>query len=167
MTGNTLSRILVLATLFGLGAHQAAGAEPKLLIKNAVLITMAPEQKKPFVGYLLVDSDGRIMKVGAGEPAASLVAPQTWDAHQEWIIPGFLSAHSHLWQSAFRGLAADKTLAGWIDGLYNQRARYAQAEDFYWFTLQGALGPSRARDYRRIRFCLRRHRQKLVQEERL
>jgi cytosine/adenosine deaminase-related metal-dependent hydrolase len=117
----------------------AQAAEPKLLVTNAVLITMAPNQKVPFVGYLLVDSEGRLVQVGAGKPAAGLTAQQTWDAHGEWIIPGFLSAHSHLWQSAFRGIAADKTLPGWIDGLYNQRARYAKPEDFYWFTLQGAL----------------------------
>lgn len=120
--------------------QQALAADPpKLLVKNAVLITMAPDQKRPFLGYLLVDGNGRLLRVGAGEPANGLTAPQTWDAHGEWIIPGFLSAHSHLWQSAFRGIAADKTLPGWIDGLYEQRVRYAKAEDFYWFTLHGAL----------------------------
>ena len=62
-----------------------------------------------------------------------------WDAHGEWIIPGLLSAHSHLWQAAFRGIAQDQTLPGWIDGLYNQHALYAKAEDYYWFTLYGAL----------------------------
>jgi cytosine/adenosine deaminase-related metal-dependent hydrolase len=131
---------IVSATLLCLAvAQHAQAAEPKLLVTNAVLITMATDQKEPFVGYLLIDEEGRLVQVGAGKPAASLAAEQTWDAHGEWIIPGFLSAHSHLWQSAFRGIAADKTLPGWIDGLYNQRARFAKAEDFYWFTLQGAL----------------------------
>lgn len=122
-----------------MGTECAQAADPKLLVKNAVLITMAPNQKRPFVGYLLVDGDGRLLQVGSGEPAANLTARQTWDARGEWIIPGFLSAHSHLWQSAFRGIAADQTLPGWIDGLYNQRAKFAKADDFYWFTLQGAL----------------------------
>jgi cytosine/adenosine deaminase-related metal-dependent hydrolase len=77
--------------------------------------------------------------VAAGEPPAGLKAKETWDADGHWIMPGFLSAHSHLWQAAFRGIAADKTLPGWIDGLYNVRASKAKPEDFYWFTLDGAL----------------------------
>lgn len=139
MTRKRLCRILLSVFLASILAHCATAAEPSLLVKNAVLITMAPDQKKPFVGFLLVAADGRLLEIGAGEPAASISAQETWDAHREWIIPGFLSAHSHLWQSAFRGIAADKTLPGWIDALYDQRARFAKPDDFYWFTLQGAL----------------------------
>lgn len=116
-----------------------AAAPAKLLVKNAYLITMAAGQRKPFLGYMVVDADGKIATVAAGEPPATARAAETWDAGGHWVIPGFLSAHSHLWQAAFRGIAADKTLPGWIDGLYNQRASKASAEDFYWFTLNGAL----------------------------
>jgi len=139
MPSTAFPRIVFLALVYFLGSAQAPAAEPKLLVKNAFLITMAPDQKKPFVGYLLIDVRGQLLQVGAGEPPAKVAAQQTWDAHGEWIIPGFLSAHSHLWQSAFRGIAADKTLPGWIDELYNQRARFAKADDYYWFTLLGAL----------------------------
>ena len=117
----------------------AAAQQARLLVKNARLMTMAPNQKEPLSGYLVVAGEGRITQVGVGDPPASFTARETWDAHGEWIIPGFLSAHSHLWQSAFRGIAADKTLPGWIEGLYDDRARFAKAEDFYWFTLHGAL----------------------------
>jgi cytosine/adenosine deaminase-related metal-dependent hydrolase len=119
------------------GAHAAGPA--KLLVKNATLITMADGQKEPFTGYLVVDESGRLSAVGKGDPPANLAAETSWDAHGEWIVPGFLSAHSHLWQSAFRGIAADKTLHAWIEGLYDDHARYASANDFYWFTLHGAL----------------------------
>jgi cytosine/adenosine deaminase-related metal-dependent hydrolase len=120
----------------------AAGAQEqpaKLLVKNARLITMAEGQKELFTGYLVVGADGKLKTVAAGEPPAGLKAKETWDADGHWIMPGFLSAHSHLWQAAFRGIAADKTLPGWIDGLYNVRASKAKPEDFYWFTLDGAL----------------------------
>lgn len=122
-------------------AAQAARAaeEAKLVVEHAVLITMAEGQKTPFTGYMVVDREGRIAAIGAGEAPADVKAAARWDAHGEWVIPGFLSAHSHLWQSAFRGIAADKTLPGWIDGLYGQRASRAKAEDYYWFTLHGAL----------------------------
>jgi len=116
-----------------------AEAPAKLIVRNARLFTMAEGQKEVFTGYLVVGEEGKLTAVAAGEPPANLKAEQTWDAHGHWVLPGFLSAHSHLWQAAFRGLAADKTLPGWIDDLYYQKASKAAPEDFYWFTLLGAL----------------------------
>jgi len=121
------------------GLCASAAGQNRLIVKNARLFTMASGQREPFTGYLVVDGEGRLIAVGAGAPPPIFNAQETWDAHGEWIIPGFLSAHSHLWQAAFRGIAQDQTLPGWIDGLYNKHALYAKSEDFYWFTLYGAL----------------------------
>lgn len=134
-------RIYFCAGLLLLLALCGAWAAPpaKLIVKNARIFTMAAGQREPFTGYLVVDSEGKLTAVAAGDPPGNVAAEQTWDAHGEWIIPGFLSAHSHLWQAAFRGIAQDQTLPGWIDGLYNKRARFAKAGDYYWFTLYGAL----------------------------
>ena len=132
-----LKGIFAAISLFSLAARAQEPA--KLIVKNAKLFTMAEGQRQVFTGYLVVDADGKLTVVAAGDPPASLKAQETWDANGHWIMPGFLSAHSHLWQAAFRGIAADKTLPGWIDGLYNQRASKAKAEDYYWFTLDGAL----------------------------
>ncbi len=137
IAGRLLLCAAVAALLVAPACHAASPA--RLLVTNAYLITMAPSQKTPFTGYMLVDSDGKLVQVGAGNPPAGLTAEETWDAHGDWIVPGFLSAHSHLWQAAFRGIAPDKTLPGWIDGLYGGHARYATPDDFYWFTLYGAL----------------------------
>jgi cytosine/adenosine deaminase-related metal-dependent hydrolase len=138
--------LMALFLLLSTGAHAQAPLSASLkerpnslIIRNAKLFTMAPGQKDVFTGYLVVDGSGKIAAVGAGEPPANYKSAQTWDAGGHWIIPGFLSAHSHLWQAAFRGIAADKTLPGWLDGLYTQHASKAKAEDYYWFTLDGAL----------------------------
>jgi 5-methylthioadenosine/S-adenosylhomocysteine deaminase len=133
--------LLVVISIALLLSSSSSQAQPSatLIVKNARIFTMATGQKDPFLGYLVVAEDGKLIAVAAGEPPASLKAKQTWDAHGHWILPGFLSAHSHLWQAAFRGIAADQTLPGWIDGLYNQKASNASPEDFYWFTLDGAL----------------------------
>jgi 5-methylthioadenosine/S-adenosylhomocysteine deaminase len=126
--------------IFTVCSSVALSAAPvKLLVKNARLFTMAPQQRDPFVGYLAVAEDGTIVAVAKGDPPATLKAGQVLDAHGDWVIPGFISAHSHLWQAAYRGLAADKTLLAWIDELYTQRAAKAPAEDFYWFCLLGSL----------------------------
>jgi 5-methylthioadenosine/S-adenosylhomocysteine deaminase len=129
---------LIAVTLL-LAAATNAQQPARLLVKNARILTMAPGHKDVFTGYLVVDADGKFSAVAAGDPPAGLQAAESWDAGGHWILPGFLSAHSHLWQAAFRGIAADKTLPGWIDSLYNVRASKAKPEDFYWFTLDGAL----------------------------
>src|SRR5271165_4689994 len=121
----------VLVSLFAIAVfspHRLFAATAKLLVKNARIFTMAPQQRDPFTGYLVVAEDGTIVAVSAGDPPANVTASQVFDAHGAWIIPGFISAHSHLWQAAYLGIAADKTLMSWIDELYFQRAAKASPE---------------------------------------
>jgi 5-methylthioadenosine/S-adenosylhomocysteine deaminase len=117
---------------------------PALVVENALIFSMAPGQRTaaervPVKGYMTVGADGRILAVAAGSPPAGLHARHVLDVQGHWIMPGFLSAHSHLWQAAFRGLAADSTLTHWLTAVYTDSADKARAEDFYWFTLSGAL----------------------------
>jgi 5-methylthioadenosine/S-adenosylhomocysteine deaminase len=110
----------------------------RLVVKNAYILTMAQGQREPIKGYLVVGDDGRLTAVAAGDPPTELRSKESVDAGGHWVIPGFISAHSHLWQSAFRGLGSDQTLLGWIDALYKPAVK-ASPEDMYWFTLDGAL----------------------------
>src|ERR1700722_12982633 len=134
----TLCLLVALASTTVIFAQSTVSAPAKLLVKHAFILTMANGQREPVKGYLLVGEDGRILAVAAGDPPVGQQARDIVDAGGHWGIPGFISAHSHLWQSAFRGLAADKTLMAWIDALYTPAAR-ASPEDMYWFTLDGAL----------------------------
>ena len=118
---------------------QTQAPRTKLVITNALLFTMVPGQEQPFIGYIVVGTDETIAAVGAGSPPPGFSATTTYDAAGKWIIPGFISAHSHLWQSAYRGLAPSNELNGWLTVLYNEHAPKADAEAFYWFTLDGAL----------------------------
>jgi 5-methylthioadenosine/S-adenosylhomocysteine deaminase len=130
----------LLAVLPALASVQLSAAPPaKLIVKNAFIFSIAPNQQEPFRGYLVVAGDGTFAAVEPGDPPADLRAKAVWDAGGHWIIPGFISAHSHLWQSAYRGLGSDQTLHGWIRALYLERALNASPEDFYWFTLHGSL----------------------------
>jgi 5-methylthioadenosine/S-adenosylhomocysteine deaminase len=128
---------LLVATSASLALAQAPPAA-KLVVKNAFILTMATGQREPVKGYLVVGEDGRLLTVAAGDPPAGLQTKEMLDAGGHWVIPGFISAHSHLWQSAFRGLGADQTLLGWIDALYAPAVK-SSPEDMYWFTLDGAL----------------------------
>jgi 5-methylthioadenosine/S-adenosylhomocysteine deaminase len=130
----------VFALLFALCRPGLAQTPPaKLIVSNAYIFSMAADQRAPFHGYLVVGQDGRLVTVAAGEPPAALKAATVWNAEGRWVMPGFISAHSHLWQSAYRGLASDQTLLGWIDALYGNAVKQASAEDLYWFTLEGGL----------------------------
>jgi cytosine/adenosine deaminase-related metal-dependent hydrolase len=116
-----------------------AAAEARLLVVNARLVTMAPDRREPFVGYLLADEDGRIREIGAGDPPGDTTATYTFDASGKAVLPGFLSGHSHLMQSVERGLAADQELLGWISGRSGRAAGGYVEGDLYSFVLHGAL----------------------------
>jgi 5-methylthioadenosine/S-adenosylhomocysteine deaminase len=137
-TMRTLSLLVAVASTTLTFAQSTVTPSAKLLVKNAFILTMAKGQREPVKGYLLVGEDGRLLAVAAGDPPAGTQAKDVLDAGGHWIIPGFISAHSHLWQSAFRGMAADKTLLAWIDALYTPAAK-ASPDDMYWFSLDGAL----------------------------
>ena len=140
---NFLSRLawMFVVCLLGIVTSLRAVAQvpAKRVVRNAYIFSMASSEPEPFTGYIAVGVDGRIVAVGKGEPPVSLKAAIVWDAKGHWVMPGFISAHSHLWQSAYRGLAADKTLLGWIDELYGKAVTKATAEDLYWFTFEGSL----------------------------
>jgi 5-methylthioadenosine/S-adenosylhomocysteine deaminase len=141
---NTLRRFTVLSLVFTFlfvwrVSNGAAQTPAKLVVTNAYIFSMAPEQRAPFRGYLAIGEDGRLIAVASGDPPASLMAAVVWNAEGRWVTPGFISAHSHLWQSAYRGLASDQTLLGWIAELYGKAVTQASAEDLYWFTLEGGL----------------------------
>ena len=123
--------------------HRALAVD-KLLIVNGTNLTMKAGQTAPFVGYVLVGDDGRIKAIGKGNPPAGTTAKVTYDAKGKFVLPGFISAHSHLSESAFRGLATDQyvyqypAMTGWVEAL-ETRELGTRPEDYYWFTLQGAL----------------------------
>ena len=57
-----------------------AFAVDKLLIVNGTNLTMKPGQTEPFVGYILVGSDGKIKAIGKGNPPPGMQAQTTYDA---------------------------------------------------------------------------------------
>ncbi|MFT7218717.1 MAG: 5-methylthioadenosine/S-adenosylhomocysteine deaminase [Candidatus Azotimanducaceae bacterium] len=116
----------------------AQADDANLIIKNAMLITVAPDTPDAFNGYLAVGRDGRISHLGAGDPPASIKAPKTIDMGGKVIAPGFISAHSHLYMSPLRGLGHDQNLYGWFKA-WDYYLRHTTAEDMYWFTLHGSL----------------------------
>jgi cytosine/adenosine deaminase-related metal-dependent hydrolase len=132
------SLLLVTLAFTCLGTLQAE-TPVRLLVKNATLLTLEPGNDKPFLGYFTVDAAGRLQTISAGAPPAGLTAQTTYDATGKIVIPGFISAHSHLYESAFRGTASDQTLFGWLAVSHGLYEPFFVKGDFYQFTLHGAL----------------------------
>jgi 5-methylthioadenosine/S-adenosylhomocysteine deaminase len=128
--------VLIVAAL---GAALIARADT-LLVKNALLITMAPgQEEQAFKGYMTVGHDGKITAVVAGDVPAGVTADRVLDAEGKFVAPGFISAHSHLAFSPLRGVGHDETLYGWIRAS-TRFLNLTTADDIYWFTLHGSLG---------------------------
>ncbi|MES2603537.1 MAG: amidohydrolase family protein, partial [Pseudomonadota bacterium] len=114
--------------------------QAQVLVENAILITVQEGVDVPMTGYLLAGADGLITAIGPGTYSGQLPAGTTRiDATDKFVIPGFVSGHNHLWQSAFRGIALDKVLYPWLDALHRTYGPHFGEGDFYWFTLHGAL----------------------------
>jgi 5-methylthioadenosine/S-adenosylhomocysteine deaminase len=135
------SLLVLVASLLAapLGAQSPAAPAAKLLVRNATIVTLEEGQPDPFSGYLVVAADGTIAAVAAGEPPAALAAQEVYDAGGKVIMPGFLSGHSHLWQSAFRGIGADQYVTGWLLLIHRTYGPFFNTGDPYYFTLHGAL----------------------------
>jgi 5-methylthioadenosine/S-adenosylhomocysteine deaminase len=113
----------------------------RLLVRNAVLLTLDPDRPEPFRGWFAVGDDGRLTAVEPGEPpvelTAGLTGDQVLDVGGALVGPGFVSSHSHLFTSGFRGVAKDESLYGWLEQMLGY-THPADAEDIYWMTRHGA-----------------------------
>lgn len=139
--------VLFLLLLLLLPAAHAdpAPAQPgatDFVIEGATILTLADGDSRPINGYLLVRK-GRIVALGEGAaPDALLQADPPLariDGRGRIVMPGFVSGHNHLWQSAFRGIAADGELYQWLEALHWTYGDHFADGDMYAFTLHGAL----------------------------
>jgi 5-methylthioadenosine/S-adenosylhomocysteine deaminase len=130
-------RHTLIAAIAGLALSGQALATTTL-VKGGLLITEKTQDEVPYIGYLVYGDDGKITAIGAGDPPASIAADVVIDATDKIVAPGFISAHSHLYSGPLRGLGVTETLYGWgrAWGIYNQ---LANADDIYWFTLNGSV----------------------------
>jgi len=108
-----------------------------LVVRNAQIITGQPGAE-PFLGYMAVGVDGRIASIGPGEPPSWNHETTPIDAGGSIVAPGFISAHSHLFQSPLRGLGTSKSLYGWLDTI-KELSEHATPEDIYWFCVHGSV----------------------------
>ncbi|MGQ9477139.1 MAG: 8-oxoguanine deaminase [Candidatus Bipolaricaulia bacterium] len=94
-----------------------------LLIRDATALALL-EPDRPYLrgGYILI-RDGQIAGIGSGPPSGP--ADETISASGKLVLPGFVNAHHHLYQTLTRAYppAMDAPLFHWLKALYPLWAR--------------------------------------------
>lgn len=86
------------------------------LLSNVGVVTVDDANTIVENGWLAVE-DGHIAAYGGGRPPAALAAGarEHLDADGHVVMPGMVNAHTHLFQTFFRGLADDLALLDWLE----------------------------------------------------
>ncbi|MEP9352291.1 amidohydrolase family protein [Xanthobacter sp. KR7-65] len=113
---------------------------------------MARPSRTLFTGATILTMDGSVGDLAAGDVLVeggriAAIAPQiaaedaeTVDAGGRILVPGFVNAHMHTWQTGLRSLAADWTLLEYFRWVHAGLATRFRPDDIGIATLVGALG---------------------------
>src|SRR4029077_3895564 len=94
------------------------------LIKGAAIVSMDPAIGDLRKGDVLIEDD-RIIAVG---PNIAADDADTIDASRMLLLPGLINGHLHTWQTGLRGLAADWTVAEYMQAMHRGLATVCRAE---------------------------------------
>lgn len=111
------------------------GTMAKILIRSGTILTMDPALGNMLNADLLIE-DGRIAAVGRGLHVPS---GEVLDAGRMIVLPGFVNAHLHTWQTGIRGVAGDWSLTEYLAAMHQTLAARFIPEDIYLANLVGAL----------------------------
>src|SRR5271167_4214981 len=106
----------------------------RILLKDATIVSMDGAVGDFDRGDLLIDSD-RIAAIGRDLEAADAEAV---DMRGRILIPGFVNAHMHTWQTGLRGIAANWTLLEYFRWMHAGLATQFTPDDIGIATLVGA-----------------------------
>jgi cytosine/adenosine deaminase-related metal-dependent hydrolase len=107
----------------------------RILIRGAHIVTMDPAVGEGENLDLLVEGD-RIAAVGRQLAADDV---ETVDGSGRIVVPGFVNAHMHTWQTALRGVAANWTIFEYLRWMHAGLATHFMPRDIHIATLVGAL----------------------------
>jgi len=110
-----------------------------LLVQHALIVTQNDQRQIIPDGALAVQA-GRVVAIGpTAEVAAQYSAARTIDAHQQALFPGLVNTHTHLFQSAVKGLGEDMGVEQWVQAVTFPTAVTMSVEEVYLFSLVSCL----------------------------
>jgi cytosine/adenosine deaminase-related metal-dependent hydrolase len=107
----------------------------RTLIKSGIVVTMDRDQGDLAKGDVLIE-DGRIAAVA---PAIAADDAEIIDARRRLVMPGFVNAHMHTWQTPLRGIAGDWTIGEYLHHMHADLAPRFTPDDIFIGNLVGAL----------------------------
>ncbi|MGE0746192.1 MAG: amidohydrolase family protein [Rhodospirillales bacterium] len=106
----------------------------RTLIRNGRIISMDPAVGDPRAD-VLVEGE-RIAAIG---PDLAADGAAVIDARDMIVMPGFVNAHLHTWQTGIRGIAGDWTMTDYLRAMHAGLAPAFTPDDIYIANLVGAL----------------------------
>ena len=107
----------------------------RTLIKGGSIVTMDASIGDLAKGDVLIEND----RIASVAPDIAAADAEILDATQMLVLPGLINAHLHTWQTGLRGLAADWTVAQYMQAMHRGLATLFRPEDIYIANLMGAL----------------------------
>lgn len=106
-----------------------------MLIKSGAIVTMDRSIPDLVRGDLLIEND----RIVALAPEIDATDAEIVDASNFIVMPGFVDAHLHTWQTCLRGIAADWTIPEYLHTMHAAIAPAFGPDDIYISTLMGAF----------------------------
>jgi 5-methylthioadenosine/S-adenosylhomocysteine deaminase len=107
----------------------------RTVLRGGAIVSMDASVGDLARGDILIEGD-RIVAIGAALDAGDA---QVVDAAGFLILPGLINGHLHTWQTALRGLAADWTVAEYMQAMHRGLATLFRPDDIHIANLCGAL----------------------------
>src|SRR3954465_8772045 len=115
-------------------AHEGAPMK-RTLIKGPAIVSMDPAIGDLRAADVLIEDD----RIAAVAPTIAADDAEVIDASHMLLLPGLINGHLHTWQTGLRGLAADWTVAEYMQAMHRGLATLFRPEDIYIANLAGAL----------------------------
>jgi 5-methylthioadenosine/S-adenosylhomocysteine deaminase len=107
----------------------------RTLVKSGMIVAMDARVRDLSRGDVLIEDD----RIAAIAPAIDAGEATVIDAAGMIVMPGFINAHIHTWQTALRGIAADWTIPEYLHNMHAGLAPSFTPEDVFISNLVGAL----------------------------
>lgn len=109
-----------------------------LIIKNAYLISMNNEREILNDTCIIIEKN-KITDIGKANLLEKYNSEKIIDARGKFVLPGFISTHSHLFQTLLKGLGRDKLLLDWLDSSVRRAIHKIDEECCYYAALTGCI----------------------------
>jgi 5-methylthioadenosine/S-adenosylhomocysteine deaminase len=102
-----------------------------LLVSGGAVVTMNPQRQVFVDGAVAVDGDAIVAVGDRREIEAAITADQVVDAGGSAVIPGLVNAHTHGFQSLYRGLGDDLPVFEWLRRMIYPLSSHLRAPDAF------------------------------------